>query len=404
MKILLPCTLTLLTAISATAQTTYQWNGSLDSNWQTAGNWQAPAGQPGFNTSVNGRLNIDSGVNNPLIYTAAEGTTIFAGGGSVRGLVINTGQMTITGGSFSTVGSLAGDVIGNTGTGSLTVNGGSYTANTVVTALGGFGAAGNGTLTLTSGAVTLNGAGSVLRLGSIATSTATVNLDGGTLSATGVTAVAGEGVKTFNFNGGVLQARANNGIFFASTSGVTANVKAGGAKIDSNGFNVTMSQALVHDAALGATRDGGLAKSGAGILTLSGLNTYEGNTVVSAGTLLLADNAQMKFVYKAADAGFNSLSGAGALTLDGDFVFDLIGAAPGTYDIVSTAGTTTFSGSFAVVGWTATTGTLWTEAGGSTFDETTGLLTVVPEPGAASLVILAGAFLATRRRSSGPAR
>ncbi len=63
---------------------------------------------------------------------------------------------------------------------------------------------------------------------------------------------------TFNFNGGVLQAQANqtsgNGWFETATTGnfrdVTTTVKAGGAKIDTNGFNANINTVLAHDSGL----------------------------------------------------------------------------------------------------------------------------------------------------------
>jgi autotransporter-associated beta strand protein len=58
-----------------------------------------------------------------------------------------------------------------------------------------------------------------------------------------------------------------------------ANVQGGGIKIDSAGFNVAISQVL--------TGTGGLEKSGAGSLTLSGASTFTGATTVTAGTLEL---------------------------------------------------------------------------------------------------------------------
>jgi autotransporter-associated beta strand protein len=110
-----------------------------------------------------------------------------------------------------------------------------------------------------------------------------VNLNGGTFSATRVQ--KGDGNEAFfNFNGGTLQARASVGDFFHSMT--RANVRNGGAIIDTNGHTVTVAQALVHsDIGGDDSTDGGLAKNGSGNLILSGWNSYTGATNVNAGTL-----------------------------------------------------------------------------------------------------------------------
>jgi autotransporter-associated beta strand protein len=70
------------------------------------------------------------------------------------------------------------------------------------------------------------------------------------------------------------------------TALTTANVQVGGAIINTNGFAITVAQPLHHDTTSGAPAiDGGLTKTGAGTLTLSGSNTYTGSTTVSSGTL-----------------------------------------------------------------------------------------------------------------------
>jgi autotransporter-associated beta strand protein len=71
-------------------------------------------------------------------------------------------------------------------------------------------------------------------------------------------------------------------------SGLVAAVQTGGAKIDTAGFDITVSQELAHDIALGVAPDGGLTKQGAGSLTLASTNTYTGPTTVSEGTLIIA--------------------------------------------------------------------------------------------------------------------
>jgi autotransporter-associated beta strand protein len=102
------------------------------------------------------------------------------------------------------------------------------------------------------------------------------------LTAASVTGGAGTGV--FDFDGGTLQA---TGASTAYMSGLTtANVQSGGAIVNTNSFAVTIAQQLLHDTTSGApATDGGLTKTGAGSLTLSGSNTYTGSTTVSSGAL-----------------------------------------------------------------------------------------------------------------------
>lgn len=82
----------------------------------------------------------------------------------------------------------------------------------------------------------------------------------------------------FNFNGGTLQATADNTTYMQGLS--NAFVRAGGAIIDSAGFNITIAQNM-----LAGGGSGGLTKIGAGSLFLNGNNTYTGSTTVSDGAL-----------------------------------------------------------------------------------------------------------------------
>ena len=124
-----------------------------------------------------------------------------------------------------------------------------------------------------------------------------------------------------------------------------------------------------------------------GALTLSGANSYTGDTVVNAaGTFELTDNAQIRFALGATSGDNNDLTGAGTATLDGDFVIDTSAAdalATGTWTLEDvTTLTGAYGANFSVVGFTNIGGDKWEKAVDLTkkytFDEATGILTLGP--------------------------
>src|SRR6478609_5902998 len=120
---LLAHTIAALISITPVQATTFQWNGAIDGTWQNANNWSGGI-VADFNGTFADRLNVNGPTT--LIYDGSLGTTIYANtpAGS-RGVVIGSGtlgagSMTITGGTFSTAGSTAPDVIGNVNTAGAT--------------------------------------------------------------------------------------------------------------------------------------------------------------------------------------------------------------------------------------------------------------------------------------------
>ena len=86
-----------------------------------------------------------------------------------------------------------------------------------------------------------------------------------------------------NFNQGTLQAGGASASFIAGVGGVY--IQSGGAVIDIQSSTLAITNALQQDA---ASPGGGLTVLGTGgTLTLSGTNTYTGDTTVNGGTLVL---------------------------------------------------------------------------------------------------------------------
>jgi fibronectin-binding autotransporter adhesin len=197
----------------------------------------------GFAASPAGALNSVSGTN------SYAGAVTLSGPSSI---VTSTGLLTLTG-SVST----AGNLLTMGGAGNTTI------ATLGISGTGGLAVAGPGT-TILAAVNTSSGA------------TPTINLNGGVLQMPAWTSGAST---TFNFNGGTLQANASSAAFLGATPANVNNINAGGAVIDSQAYNITITQPF--------SGVGALTKIGAGRLTLGATSSYAGPTIVSAGVLQL---------------------------------------------------------------------------------------------------------------------
>ena len=398
---------------------TSTWNGSSSVDLNAAGNWSS--------LPVSGNDTWSFGA------TSTAGTTLnnnFSAGFAVTGLDFTATALayTINGNAIA----LGGDITMAAGSPTQNINlnmnlTGVRTVNTRASGdvklggnLNGTGGLvkvnGGGTLWLSgtnsySGDTTINGG--AVRVGSINNNLGAgiINIGSGTTSGTLIIeGVAGETTsRTINLSGTTGSATITNNIS-SGTLIIASNITATGAgqKTLNLAGNKTgiVSGSIVDNSSINKTS---MSVSGGSTWTLSGINTYTGNTSVSGATLVLAGTSQTKFSIGA--SGFNNqINGSGTLTLDGDFVFDLSGAGTtlgNNWNIV-TVGTLgeTFGATFAVQNFFSVNTTLWAKSigGGNfyNFDETTGMLSVttVPEP-STWVLLAAGAttVLILRRRT-----
>jgi len=114
-------------------------------------------------------------------------------------------------------------------------------------------------------------------------------------------------------------------------------------------------------------------------LTLSGVNTYTGNTTVSGGALVLGSTGRLNFALT--NSGSNKVTGAGSATFNGLFTIDdsAVTTPVASWTLVDTT-TKSFGGSFGLVGFSGPVGTLYSKVNGDkywTFDSSTGVLSLL---------------------------
>ena len=281
------------------------------------------AGTMTTNGQAFGLGNLDQQANQLLVANITGGTLNCGAVYSLLSTVASeTALFNLSGGTINSTGTYAGSqTAGNT---VLTLSGtnfsGSGTGTSFVAQAGGT----TGVVNQSAGTFALN---STLSIAGSNTTTGVYNLNGGTLTVPAVNATASSTgfSSTFNFNGGTLVANASGGTLVTGLS--AANVLAGGAIVNTQGNTTTIAQPLLS----GATADGGLNKLGSGTLILTGASTYNGPTVVQAGTLQLGNVTTAGTL-----ASTVPISGAGGVTYAQPLLSAAVTPLANTYTGVTT--------------------------------------------------------------------
>jgi fibronectin-binding autotransporter adhesin len=293
-----------------------------------------------------------------------EGGTLSASLGVLGFSATGSGTATVTGGNWSQTGNL---YVGSSGSGTLNLDGGTISDSQGILGLASgsvgnvkvtngtwnnsnylnVGLGGTGTLTVEGGTVS----SLATYVGIEAGSTGEVLLKGGTLRTVGI--VGGAGTASLVFDGGTLQAVANQSNFVGGFADGNATIGSGGAFLDSNGYTVTATSSF--------SGAGGLTKRGPGTLILAGNNTYGGATTIEAGKLQIGNGGTAGSIAgNVANNGTLAFNRSDDITFDGDISGSGALENSGAGTVILT-GTNTHAG-----GTTITAGTLQLGNGGTT--------------------------------------
>ncbi len=267
------------------------------------------AGSGALEKAGTGTLILANATNNRSGGTLISAGVLQVGADDANGS-LSGGNITNNGGLvFKRTGSLdVANII--SGTGGLTNSGSgivllgganTYTGDTTVT---------GGTLRLTNSGTLGNGGNVTVYADGLAGTTATLDLNGNN-STIGSLTLGGPGAgapKTTLVSSGAGTLTLGGGVLFNGDQGnqgpatISGNIALGGATRTFT-VNGATNQTLTVSAAITGTSGNGLTKSGDGILSLGGSNSFDGTTAINQGTLAL-DNA-------------NALGGGGVLTFGG---------------------------------------------------------------------------------------
>ncbi|TPM39013.1 autotransporter domain-containing protein [Mesorhizobium sp. B2-3-4] len=301
-------------ALSGTGSITSSVSGGRQSSFTV----DQAAGNTSYGGAITDGYMTGTGTGTVWLLKDGAGTLTLTGDSAFAFTTVNGGTLAIAnGGTVATETSYVGEAAGSDGTVLVTGSGSVWTTDYL-----NLGYRGSGTLTIADGGKVTVGVGTVDTVRTTSSS-GTLNLNG-TATARGVLETNGvwkalDGA-TVNFDGGILRAIAADTDLLGHFAAGDVTIKAGGAFIDTNGYQVEITSPL------GGV--GALTKQGAGELYVIGANTYAGGTNIEAGRLFLGDGGTL-------GASTGSLFVASGATLDIGITSQTVGSLSGAGDITS---------------------------------------------------------------------
>jgi len=309
-----------------------------------------------FNVTANGGMRVGNG--GLGVFTQTGGTANIgrwlAIGASTSAAITSNGIVTLTGGNL-TVNSGFRALLGDRQNTSGTLNIGTQAGGTAV--------------------MTTTNTGGVVLLGAATALSATVNLNSGTLIVGGAVQRNGTNASStarVNLNGGTLRPSANNLTLISNANGLTADVYNGGLKVDTQSLNATISANLLTTTGNGIYPAGGTlnlaAPDGTGYLGAPVVAVTTSGTGTAASAVAQVSNGQVTGVtltspgqgYQAGDTVTFTFSGGGATLAAAPFAHVLTAgdiAANGTGGLtklgtgmLTLTGANTFTGPVSVEG------------------------------------------------------
>ncbi|PSL34711.1 T9SS type A sorting domain-containing protein [Chitinophaga ginsengisoli] len=322
-----------------------RWNGSVSSDWFTAGNWTSVQGTPSLPPGVNDIVEIATAAftNQPTINNTASVKAIRFGSTQAATLTLTTG------GSLTTQGNISGSWSANathtitTGTQTLTVNGDLVLSD---------GTSGHA-INLTAGAGTVTVGGSLIESGG-----ANVTLSGaGTLNIG----------SNYTYTSGTFTAGSSTVVYNGTGTQTIAGLAYNHLQVNKSAGIASLSSA--------GTVAGNLSVS-AGTFSLTAGMTVSGNVSISSGAILNSDVITLTAGGNWSNSGTFNASG-GTVTLNGTGAQSISATTFNNLVVNKTAGTATLSGNCPVNGnLTITNGTADLSTFSASRSSTGGTLTI----------------------------